>query len=139
MTREIRFQIELAGKASPEDAMGERMNIETSAVLPPDFDPALAGSGLHVTCEAAVDNDEYGGFSETGTLSFGGGTLSYESVREGYLGETPDPKTQLGHVVFQVTGGTGSFAGASGFIVSAFTVNEDAQVRESQSAVLFLP
>jgi hypothetical protein len=41
--------------------------------------------------------------------------------------------------VFQVTGGTGGFAGASGFIVSAFTVNEDAQVRESQSAVLFLP
>ena len=139
MTREIRFQIELAGKASPEDAMGERMNVETSAVLPPDFDPALAGDGLKVSCEAVVENDEFGGFRETGMLSFGGGTLSYESVREGYLGETADPKTQLGHVVFQVTGGTGGFSGAAGFIVSAFTVNEDAQVRDSQSAVVFLP
>ena len=100
---------------------------------------ALAGDGLKVTCEAVVENDEFGSFGESGTLRFGGGTLSYESAREGHLGETPDPAIQLGHVVFRVTGGTGGFTGASGFIVSAFTVNEDAQVRDSQSAVVFLP
>ncbi|WP_421860981.1 hypothetical protein [Parvibaculum sp.] len=139
MTREIRFQLIFEGKASPEDEMGRRMNVETEAILQPGaIEAQVAGGAATAKCNAVVENDDYGGFSETGEITFGGGSLFYASTGDGSLGETPDPAVQLGHVTFRVERGTGIFMGASGYIVSAFTVNEDARVRDSQSAVVFV-
>lgn len=139
MSREIRYQLVFEGKASPDDDMGTRMNVEGEAILQPGMvDADVAAGAATARTVAMVENDEFGGFSETGTIIFGGGSLSYASTGEGHLGESPDPKTQLGHVTFRIESGTGIFTGATGFITSAFTVDEDARVRDSQSAVIFV-
>ncbi|MEQ8267509.1 MAG: hypothetical protein RH982_09955 [Parvibaculum sp.] len=138
MPREIRYQLTFEGKAAPEDDMGTRMNVEVEAILQPGAVEAdVAGGAATARSVATVENDEYGGFSESGQIVFGGGTLSYASTGEGHLGPSPDPKVQFGHVVFRIESGTGLFAGATGFITSAFTVDENGRVRDSQSAVIF--
>ncbi|MCF8469506.1 MAG: hypothetical protein K9G30_01840 [Parvibaculum sp.] len=139
MLREIRYQLVFNGKASPEDEMGTRMNVEVEAILQPgSLDADVAGGAATVRSVAIVENDEFGGFSERGEIIFGGGSLSYVSIGESALGPSPDPKVQIGHVIFRIEQGAGLFAGASGFITSVFTVNEDARVRDSQSAVIWV-
>jgi len=139
MTREIRYQLIFEGKASPEDDMGTRMNVEVEAILQPGMVEAdVAGGAATARSVAVVENDEYGGFSESGEIVFGGGSLSYVSTGTPHLGPSPDPAIQAGHVVFRVERGTGIFDGATGFITSAFTVDENGTVRDSQSAVVFV-
>ena len=139
MPREIRYQLTFEGKASPEDEMGSRMNVEVEAILQHGMvDADVAGGAATARSVAVVENDDYGGFSESGEIVFGGGSLFYRSTGEGHLGETPDPAVQLGQVVFKVERGTGIFMGATGFITSAFTVDENGRVRDSQSAVVFV-
>ena len=139
MTREIRYQLIFEGKASPEDDMGTRMNVEVEAILQPGTVEAdVAGGAATPRSVAVVENDEYGGFSESGEIAFGGGSLSYVSTGAPHLGPSPDPAVQVGHVVFKVERGTGIFEGATGFITSAFTVDENARVRDSKSAVVFV-
>lgn len=139
MPREIRYQLVFDGKASPEDEMGTRMTVEVEAILQPgSLEADVAGGAATARSVAVVETDEFGSFSESGEIVFGGGSLSYMSTGESYLGPSPDPKVQIGHVIFRVERGTGIFAGASGFITSVFTVNEDARIRDSQSAVIYV-
>lgn len=139
MPREIRYQLIFEGKAAPEDDMGTRMNVEVEAILQPGTVEAdVAGGAATARSLAVVENDEYGGFSESGEIVFGGGSLYYTSTGEPHLGPSPDPAIQAGHVVFKVERGTGVFMGATGFITSAFTVDENARVRDSQSAVVWV-
>ena len=139
MPRQIRYQLTFEGKAAPEDEMGTRMNVEVEAILQPGAVEAdVAGGAATARSVAVVENDEYGGFSESGEIVFGGGSLYYTSTGAPHLGPSPDPAIQAGHVVFKIERGTGVFMGATGFITSAFTVDENARVRDSQSAVVFV-
>ncbi len=91
MTREIRYQLIFEGKASPEDDMGTRMNVEVEAILQPGTVEAdVAGGAATPRSVAVVENDEYGGFSESGEIAFGGGSLSYVSTGAPQLGPSPD-------------------------------------------------
>lgn len=140
--REIRYQLLFEGKVRPEDEMGMRMSIETRAPIDTsrrEIDPLFAAGAAEALFESVAAPDQYGRFSEEGRFIFGGGTLSFESEGEGAIGETPDPSLQHGYVVRRIISGTGVFEGAAGYAVSAFTVNEDATMRDSQSAVIFLP
>ena len=138
MPREIRYQLTFEGKAAPDDDMGTRMNVEVETILQPgSVEADIAGGSATARSIAVVENNEYGGFSESGRIDFGGGSVFYASTGEGYLAPSPDPAIQAGHVVFKVERGTGIFEGATGFITSAFTVGETGAVRDSQSAVIF--
>ncbi len=136
--KEIRYQLLFEGKVSPEDDMGTRMRVETRASFGPGLDPVLSTGAPAAVLEAIVEPDEFGRFTEHGEIVFGGGTLAYASDGEGTIGESADPSLQYGHVVRRIEGGTGAFEGATGTIVSVFTVGENAMMRDSQSAVIFL-
>jgi hypothetical protein len=136
--REVRYQLEFEGKVSPEDDMGTVMRVETRARFGANVDPVFSTGAPQAVLTASVQPDEFGGFTESGEIVFGGGTLVYASEGEGKIGDSAESAVQRGHVVRRVESGTGAFAGASGFIVSVFTVREDALMRDSQSAVIFL-
>ncbi|WP_424468699.1 hypothetical protein [Parvibaculum sp.] len=136
--REVRYQLTFEGKVSPEDEMGSVMRVETRASFGAGVDPVFATGAPQAVVHAMVEPDDFGGFRESGEIIFGGGTLTYVSDGEGKIGESADPTLQQGHVVRRIEGGSGAFEGASGVIVSVFTVSEDAQMRDSQSAVIFL-
>ncbi|HEY4343139.1 MAG TPA: hypothetical protein VGN05_02225 [Parvibaculum sp.] len=136
--KEVRYQLIFEGKVSPEDEMGSIMRVETRASFGAGVDPLFATGAPQAVLTASVTPDEFGGFTESGEIVFGGGTLLYVSDGEGKIGDSSDPATQQGHVVRRIESGTGAFDGASGTIVSAFTVGEDAMMRDSQSAVIFL-
>lgn len=136
--REVRYQLLFEGKVSPEDEMGTRMRVETRASFGPGTDPVFATGAPVAVLDAIVEPDDFGGFRETGEIVFGGGTLVYASEGDGSIGDSADPKLQRGHVVRRIESGTGAFEGATGTIVSVFTVGEDAMMRDSQSAVIFL-
>jgi hypothetical protein len=66
-------------------------------------------------------------FFEWGTVTFGdkADQLTFSSVGPGYLLGQPDPSSPMrqGTVMWEITGGSGFFAGATGAIVSNFLVN----------------
>ena len=134
---ELRWQLTFEGKVSPEDDMGARMNVESMAPIPAGLDAALTQGGRSATLSATVETDEYGGFTENGEIVFGSGTILYSTRGDGFIEETVEPDIQQGCVIRQVDGGSGIFEGATGYIVSTFTVDEDATIRDSQSAVIF--
>lgn len=136
--REIRYQLLFEGKVSPEDEMGSVMRVETRANFGAGVDPLFSTGAPQAVLTARVQPDDFGGFTENGEIVFGGGTLVYVSEGEGRIGDSADPIVQQGHIVRRIESGTGAFEGASGVIVSAFTVREDAMMRDSQSAVIFI-
>lgn len=133
---ELRYQLAFEGTVTPEDEMGARMLIEASAPVLAGCDPAFAQDAL-ATINAVVEPDEYGGFTETGEIRFHAGTIHYQSRGEGFIEPTFEDDKQQGCVIRAVQGGSGIFENASGYIVSTFTVGENAVIRDSQSAVIF--
>ncbi len=136
--REVRYQLTFEGKVSPEDEMGSVMRVEARASFGAGVDEVFSTGAPQAVFTSRVEPDEYGGFRESGEIVFGGGTLVFASEGEGRIGDSADPTMQLGAAVWRIESGTGAFAEASGTIVSVFTVNENAQIRDSQSAVILL-
>jgi len=136
--RQVRYQLTFEGKVSPEDDMGSVMRVETRASFGAGTDGIFSAGAPQAVLTANVEPDNFGGFRQTGEIVFGGGTLVIASDGEGQIGDSADPTLQQGAVLFRIESGTGAFAGATGMIVSVFTVGEDAMMRDSQSAVIFL-
>lgn len=134
---ELRYQLTFAGKVAPGDDMGTQMTIEATAPIPAGVDDVLRQNGSSASMSATVETDEYGGFTETGEIRFGAGTILYSTRGEGFIEETVEPDIQQGCIIRQIDGGSGIFEDATGYIVSTFTVDEDANFRDSQSAVIF--
>ena len=136
--RQVRYQLTFEGKVSPEDDMGSVMRVDTRASFGAGTDEIFSAGAPQAVLSANVETDNYGGFRQSGEIVFGGGTLIIVSDGEGQISDSADPELQQGAVLFRVESGTGAFAGATGMIVSVFTVGEDAMMRDSQSAVIFL-
>ncbi|MEX0838066.1 MAG: hypothetical protein WD034_00925 [Parvibaculum sp.] len=134
---ELRYQLTFEGKVAPDDDMGAQMTIEATAPIPAGVDDVLRQNGSSASMSATVETDEYGGFTETGEIRFGAGVIRYVSRGEGFIEETEEPDIQQGCVIRRIDGGSGIFEGATGYIASTFTVDEDARYRDSQSAVIF--
>ncbi len=79
-------------------------------------------------------------FHEEGAIAFGanGHRLRFSTVGQGYLGPSPDPARKQGAVTWQVDGGEGQFAGASGLITSNFLVGDDGEVIDHHFGVIFV-
>ncbi|MGK2741244.1 hypothetical protein ACSHT0_10135 [Tepidicaulis sp. LMO-SS28] len=133
MVRELRYLLTFTGSARPEDMMGEVMLIEAEA------EGAEAPFAGRARFSSRVETDSENEFRETGEIVFPEGTLRFSSEGYGRITPSADEAKQHGRVTWTIEGGSGAFAGASGFILSNFTVSEDAKVTDSQAAVVFVP
>jgi hypothetical protein len=107
-------------------------------------------AGVHGTFEA-LDGDEAllerrltfideTSFEEVGTISFGNGNaLRFRSVDAGALVPSSDPELRQGTSAWEIDGGAGAFAAATGRIVSNFLVSETGELTDHELGVLFIP
>jgi hypothetical protein len=95
------------------------------------------GDEAHLECRLTFLDDSR--FEEVGTISFGNGnTLRFRTVGEGTLTQSGTPGLCHGVSSWDVDGGAGVFAGASGRIVSNFLLSETGDLTDHQLGVLFL-
>lgn len=98
---------------------------------------ARQGVEAHLECRLTFLDE--GRFEETGTISFGNGhALRFRSVGAGTLRASRDPHLRHGTATWDVDGGAGAFANASGRIVSNFLLADTGELTDHQLGVLFL-
>jgi len=142
----VTYAMQFRGRGTP----GESGAVEARSTAPssrlvttvgPDgigFALEPAGEGEAVF-ESEVRFSEGTSFDEWGTITFGAGNrLDFRTIGEGYLAGTPDPGVKHGTVMWEVTGGEGAFAGASGLITSNFMIDGSGEVTDNQFGVIWL-
>jgi hypothetical protein len=78
-------------------------------------------------------------FRERGTIVFGPqGELHFRTLGTGHLAPSPDRGPRSGTVTWELDGGSGRFAGASGRITSTFSVTNEGEVADEQVGRIFL-
>jgi hypothetical protein len=111
---------------------------------------ALEGSGVSVgleelagpsaSFESEVQITGQGTFTEWGSITYGSaGRVRFTTLGQGVLGPSGIEGLQRGAVIWEITGGDGAFAGASGLITSNFSVDGAGAVIDNHVAQLFLP
>lgn len=97
------------------------------------------GDGARVTCNSLVTVVGDGRFVESGTFTFGEGgpALTFKTVREGVVVPEPNSGATAGGILWQVTGGTGPYEGANGYITSNFWVDGEGTVRDTMVFTVF--
>jgi hypothetical protein len=113
------------------------------------FVTRIAEDGVHGSFDL-VDGDEahlecrltfldYTRFDEVGTISFGNGNaLRFRSIGEGTIAPSSDPHLRQGTAAWDIDGGAGVFADASGRIVSNFLLSDTGDLTDHQLGVVFL-
>jgi hypothetical protein len=145
---ELVFALEFKGSGAPVAGSDTRLQARTSAssqtlrtVLKPDgVHPTIESAGGEpASFESTVDIVGAGQFVESGTIRYGSaGSVTFRTVGHGTLGPSPDAAVQRGAVIWEVTGGDGTFRGARGLITSNFTVGAGGEVVDDQFARLYL-
>jgi hypothetical protein len=78
-------------------------------------------------------------FREQGTIVFGPqGELHFRTLGTGHLAHSPTRGLRSGTVTWELDGGSGRFAGASGRITSTFTVTDEGEIADEQLGLIFL-
>jgi hypothetical protein len=79
-------------------------------------------------------------FREQGTIVFGPDSkLRFRTLGVGHLAPSVSPGLRHGTVAWELDGGSGRLAGASGRITSNFTVTDEGDVADEQLGLIFLP
>jgi hypothetical protein len=143
------FALQFRGRGAPvPGAPGRRRGLTTApsqlvrTVLgPAGIDARVeAVEGETAALEADVEMTGERTFVESGRIRYGGaGAVTFRTVGEGVRGPSAVPGLVHGTVMWEVTGGDGRFAGATGRITSNFTVDASGEVVDDQVARLFLP
>jgi hypothetical protein len=95
-------------------------------------------SGGVARFESVVTVVGEGRFIESGEIKYGdGASVSFVTKGEGAIGKNPHG-VMTGAVVWAITGGTGAFDGASGYITSNFIVSDKGEVTDNQMALIYL-
>ena len=146
--RELVFALQFKGKARPVAGAEGKMAAKTTAsgqvsrtALTPKGVVGKIESrpGPRATFESEVQVTGAGTFVEAGRISYSkAGRLTFETVGQGTLGPSGIDGLQRGAVIWEVTEGTGQFAGATGLITSNFTVGPKGDVVDNHSVRLFL-
>ena len=147
--RELVFALEFKGSAAPVPGSPSRLRAKTSATGQ-TFRTALKTDGIQsrvdsaggdaATFESEVEMLADGAFVESGSIGYGTtGSITFQTIGRGVLGPSPLPGLQRGSVMWEVTGGDGSFRGAQGLITSNFTVSAEGEVTDDHFVRLFLP
>lgn len=99
-----------------------------------------AAAGSEATFESEVTMTGDNSFLESGTIAFGEGhRLRFSTVGQGYVTAGTEPGTSHGTGMWQVDGGEGQFAGATGFITSNALLDTSLSVVDHQFGVIFIP
>lgn len=78
-------------------------------------------------------------FREQGTIVFGPESeLLFRTLGTGHLAPSASPGLRHGTVTWELDGGSGRLAGASGRITSNFTVTDEGEVADEQLGLIFL-
>jgi hypothetical protein len=78
-------------------------------------------------------------FREQGTIVFGPESeLRFRTLGTGYLAPAASPDLRHGTVAWELDGGSGALAGATGRITSNFTVTDEGEVVDQQLGLIFL-
>jgi hypothetical protein len=95
------------------------------------------GAEAHLECRLTFLDDSR--FEEVGTISFGNGNaLRFRTSGAGSLAPAAEFGLRHGAAAWDVDGGAGVFAGASGRIVSNFLLSDTGDLTDHQLGVLFL-
>ena len=98
-----------------------------------------AVDGEQAVLESVVERSPDGSFVEEGTITYGrAGSVTFATVGRGTVAPAPLPGWTSGAVMWTVTGGRGTFAGATGLITSNFTVSAQGVVVDHHVARLYL-
>jgi hypothetical protein len=143
------FALQFRGRGAPiPGAPGRRRGLTRApsqlfrTILGPEGIEAgvEAAPGDTATLEAEVRMTGERTFVESGRIVYGtAGAVTFRTVGEGVRGPSAIPGLVHGTVMWEVTGGDGRLAGATGLITSNFTVDPDGEVVDDQVARLFLP
>ena len=147
--KELVFALQFKGKARPVEGVEGKLAAKTTAgsqVLR----TALTAKGLQAktesrpgsraTFESEVQMTGAGTFVENGRISYGkAGRVTFKTAGHGVLGPSGVDGLQRGAVIWEVTEGSGQFAGATGLITSNFTVGSKGEVVDNHYVRLFLP
>jgi hypothetical protein len=94
-------------------------------------------AGAHLESEMVFADGT--AFREDGTIMFDAeNALHFRTLGTGHLAPSPDPRVRQGTVTWELDGGSGRFAGASGRITSNFTVTDEGDVADDHLGVIFL-
>ena len=144
--RELVFALEFRGTAGA-GADGTRRARSTAPSQ--TLTTVLGGDGVHVevkavdgeqaVLESAVERFPDGSFVEDGTITYGrAGSVTFATVGRGTVAPAPLAGWTSGAVMWTVTGGRGTFSGATGLITSNFTVSAQGVVIDHHVARLYL-
>lgn len=146
--RHLVFALQFRGNAGPvAGSDGKRLWARTAAssqTLRTTLDTHAVRASVEpgpgsASFESEVEVLEDGSFREAGTIIYGGaGHVRFRTLGRGVLGASGIDGLQRGAVIWEVEGGDGEFAGASGLITSNFSVDGAGEVLDSQFAQLFL-
>ena len=147
--RQLSFVLQFQGSATPVAGSPQTLQAQTTAA-DQTFRTVLGADGIQTTLEAlgggqatfasrvVVNTD--GSFDETGTITYGNlGTVEFSTLGKGYMFASGIEGLQRGGVLWEVSRGTGQFAGATGVITSNFAVSSDGKVVDNHFVVLYLP
>jgi hypothetical protein len=146
--KQIIYAMQFKGQGGP----GGSPNVLKAATSSPSstLTSVIGPEGLHgsvqqsggdkASFESEVTITGETSFVGSGSIRFGDGNhrLRFNTVGQGYLGDSPEPKLKSGAVMWPVDGGEGQFAGASGYITSNFTMDEAGHVTDNQFGVIYV-
>jgi hypothetical protein len=147
--RQLAFALQFHGSVVPVAGSLQTFQAQTTAANQ-TFRTVLDADGIQAVLEApgggqadftsrVVVNAD-GTFDETGTISYGSlGTVGFKTLGQGSLFPSGIEGLQRGGVFWEVSSGTGQFAGPSGVITSNFAVASDGTVVDNHFAVLYVP
>jgi hypothetical protein len=147
--RQLSFVLQFQGSAALVVGSPQTLQAQTTAANQ-SFRTVLGADGIEATLEAlgggqatfasrVVVNAD-GSFDETGTITYGSlGSVEFRTLGQGYMFPSGIEGLQRGGVLWEVTSGTGQFAGATGVITSNFSVSSEGKVVDNHFAVLYLP
>ena len=134
--------IQFRGTAGPREGVEGVLSAKTSGSAS-RISTAIGDGSVDATIEAIAGNgasfvsdvfpNEDGGFTESGTIDFGGGnTIDFSTRGTGAMGPSADSNLTHGGICWQVDSGTGLFDGATGIITSNLTVSGAGEVVDNR-------
>jgi hypothetical protein len=143
------FALQFKGAAAPSPGADGKLSARTTArgqvhrtTLGADGvqGRVQSAAGASASFDSEIEVGDDGAFLESGRIRYGrAGSLTFQTVGRGTLGPSGIREIQRGAVIWEVTGGDGVFAGATGLITSNFTVDAQGKVVDNQFAQIVLP
>jgi hypothetical protein len=139
----LRFEGQISDGPTPDEkrANSDAPCLSVITVIDPDGVGATVGklvNGGKAHFESRVKFLSKDSFEERGTIDFGNGhTLTFATVTPGHIRGTTQPGLQHGGVIWEVTGGTGQFQGATGLIMGNFFIEDEKKVIDHHLAYIF--